>query len=146
MYGVPLVLHLHQEFWKLSFLHLLQRRHRLRLAVVFVLLGVLLLIGLIGLVFWRRKPARVARRTEHRVVTRGLLSAGAITDKPAEIGLAPLQVRDIADAGGLDTLADALAKAMDKRTASKRQRLVSRRGTGVVEVTMESAQPEEATG
>ena len=74
------------------------------------------------------------------------LSAGAGTDKPAEIGLAPLQVRDIADAGGLDTLADALAKAMDKRAASRRQRLVSRRGTGVVEVTMESAQPTEATG
>jgi len=61
---------------------------------------VLLLIGLIGLVFWRRKPAHVARRTEHRVATRGLL-------KPAEIGMAPLQVRDIAE------------------------RLVSRRGTGV---------------
>ena len=69
---------------------------------------VLLLIGLIGLVFWRRKPAHVARRTEHRVATRGLL-------KPAEIGMAPLQVRDIAE------------------------RLVSRRGTRVVEVTMESA-------
>ena len=67
----------------------------------------------------------------------------ASTGKPAEIGLAPLQVRDIADAGGLDTLADALAKAMDKRTASRCHRPMPRNSTGVIKVTMQSTPPPE---
>ena len=102
---------------------------------------VLLLVGLSGLVIWRRRPAHVRRRTERRVATRGLLSAS--TEGAAEMGLAPLVVRDVADAGGLDTLANKLAKAMDKRTASRCHRPMPRNSTGVIKVTMQSTQPPE---